>query len=130
MAAKVPEIVRQQRERQISHRRTRDHLSDDALKDEIARLTSDLKLLRRKLRAERYRTRRLVNLISDLERLKKQAKKPRPIFELGDYGEASAVLLAQQRFKSQNRAHWAIHPGEKLAFKAFAQWTENSRKSN
>jgi len=105
MAAKVPEILRQQRERQISHRRTRDHLSDDALKDEIARLTSDLKSLRRKLRAERYRTRRLVNMISDLERLKKQAKKPRATFELGDYGEASAVLLAQQRFKSQNRAH-------------------------
>ena len=82
MAAKVPEIVRQQRERQISHRRTRDHLSDDALKDEIARLTSDLKSLRRKLRAERYRTRRLVNMISDLELLKKQAKKPRATFEL------------------------------------------------
>lgn len=80
-------------------------MSDDALKDEIARLTADLKSLRKKLRAERYRTRRLVNMIGDLERLKKRVTKPRPIFELGDYGEASAVLLAQQRLKSQNRTH-------------------------
>lgn len=106
MAAKVPEIVRQQCKDQTAPRQLQQgRLSDDALKDEIARLTADLKSLRKKLRAERYRTRRLVNMIGDLERLKKRVTKPRPIFELGDYGEASAVLLAQQRLKSQNRTH-------------------------
>ena len=106
MATKVPEIVRQRCKDQTAPRQLQQgRLSDDALKDEIARLTADLKSLRKKLRAERYRTRRLVNMIGDLERLKKRVTKPRPIFELGDYGEASAVLLAQQRLKSQNRTH-------------------------
>jgi hypothetical protein len=104
MVRKLPEIVRQRR-KAVHPQARMDCLSGNQLKDEIAKLTADVKALRRKLRAERYRTRRLVKMIGDLERVKKHTKQVRPEFKLGDYGEASAVLLAQRRFKSQNRAH-------------------------
>jgi hypothetical protein len=77
----------------------------DTLKTEIARLTADLALTRRRLRAERYRTRRLVDMISNQEQLETRAKKSTPLLGLGESGEALAVLLAQQRFKSQGRLH-------------------------
>ncbi len=83
------------------------------LKNEIERLTADLVMTRRRLRAERYRTRRLVDMISKQVRLDKLAKKPaRALVRdeslgelLGESVEALAVLVAQQRFKSQNQVH-------------------------
>jgi len=76
-----------------------------ALKTEIERLTADLAMTRKRLRAERYRTRRLVDMIRNLEQLENRAKESAPALELGESAEALAVLLAQQRFRSQGRAH-------------------------
>jgi hypothetical protein len=76
----------------------------ETLKTEIERLTADLAITRRRLRAERYRTRRLVDMISHAEQPKNRAKKSAPVLELSESAEALAVLLAQQRFKSQSRA--------------------------
>jgi hypothetical protein len=83
------------------------------LKNEIERLTADLVLTRRRLRAERYRTRRLVDMIAKQVRRETLAKKPAPVLELGkapvlelgESVEALAVLVAQRRFKSQNQMH-------------------------
>jgi hypothetical protein len=75
------------------------------LKTEIERLTADLAMTRRRLRAERYRTRRLVDMITEQVRLENQPKRPAPTLELGESVEALAVLVAQQRFKSQNQVH-------------------------
>jgi len=84
----------------------------DALKTEIERLTQDLAMTRKRLRAERYRTRRLVDMVSKLEQLNNKleqlnnrSRTPAAVLELGECAEAVAVLLAQNRFKSQNRAH-------------------------
>jgi hypothetical protein len=76
----------------------------ETLKTEIERLTADLAITRRRLRAERYRTRRLVDMISHVEQPKNRAKKSAPVLELSESTEALAVLLAQQRFKGQSRA--------------------------
>jgi hypothetical protein len=75
----------------------------ETLKTEIERLTADLAITRRRLRAERYRTRRLVDMISHVEQPKNRAKKSVPVLELSESAEALAVLLAQQRFRSQSR---------------------------
>src|SRR5271154_6279953 len=77
----------------------------DMLKTEIERLTADLVITRRKLRAERFRTRRLVDVISRQAQQENRAKKSAPVLELGESAEAVAVLVAQQRFKSQSRVH-------------------------
>jgi len=79
---------------------------------EIERLTDVLAITRKSLRDERHRTRRLVDMVSKLEQLNNKleqlntrSRKPAPVLELGECAEALAVLLAQNRFKSQNRAH-------------------------
>jgi hypothetical protein len=73
------------------------------LKAEIERLTADLVATRKKLRAERYRTRRLVDVIAKQFKSVERARKPAPMPKPGEYGEALAVHMAQQRFKSQGR---------------------------
>jgi hypothetical protein len=73
------------------------------LKAEIERLTAELVATRKKLRAERYRTRRLVDVIVKQFKSVERAKKPAPMPKPGEYGEALAVHMAQQRFKSQGR---------------------------
>jgi hypothetical protein len=77
----------------------------DDLRAEVERLTADLVATRKRLRAERYRTRRLVDMVSNLEQLQNRPKKSTPALELGESAEALAVFLAQQRFKSQSRVH-------------------------
>jgi hypothetical protein len=101
MVAKVPESAKRRRGARAFVQQVEHYM----LKAEIERLTAELVATRQKLRAERYRTRRLVDIITKQSRLAEQARKPAPIPELGEFGEALAVLAAQQRFKSNGRTY-------------------------